>query len=411
LTFILLVLLAALAVRLVWVLTRPIDDASLDQLPDQREYLETARSLRAGDGLTFTDLRFGERVLAYRTPGYPFFIALFGANVRTVRIAQALLDTSTVLATYLLARRWLPRPACLFAALLVAFNPFLIYFTGLILTETLFTALLAWGLFLLTSPRTIQWLTGGILLALCILVRPGAIGLPILLGILAALATPHRRRWPLPVGTTMLLLMLIILAPWALRNHRIFGRWIWTSTNAGITSYDGFNPDATGASDQSFVQTMPQLRSMSETERNAYLSSAAKDFIREHPRQALQLAFTKIARTWSPRPLSDQFSRPIYVAAAMAYSIPFDLLIIAGLIYGPLPRAVKLVLTAPAIYLTVAAALSVGSLRYRIPAEVPISIVAASVLALVRPRRAPSDPTDVPVTPVSPASPSSPVSD
>jgi len=29
----------------------------------------------------------------------------------------------------------------------------------------------------------------------------------------------------------------------------VLGRWIWTSTNAGFTAYDGFNPDATGASE------------------------------------------------------------------------------------------------------------------------------------------------------------------
>jgi 4-amino-4-deoxy-L-arabinose transferase-like glycosyltransferase len=318
-----------------------------------------------------------------------------------VRIAQALLDASSILAVFLLARRWLPTTACLLAAFLVAFNPFLIYFCGLILTETLFTAMLAWGIFLLTSRRTVVWLLGGLVLALSILVRPGAIGLPLVLALFTPFAMnsrqdePYHRRWPLPVGTTMLLLTLLTLAPWASRNHRILGRWIWTSTNSGITSYDGFNPDATGASDQSFVKAMPQLRSMSETERNEYLSSAASDFIRQHPRQAVQLALTKIARTWSPRPLSEQYSRPAYVMAAMAYSIPFDLLVIAGLIYGPLPRAVKLVLTAPAIYLTVAAAASVGSLRYRVPAEVPISIVAASVLALkVRDETSPALPRE-----------------
>jgi hypothetical protein len=77
----------------------------------------------------------------------------------------------------------------------------------------------------------------------------------------------HRRWWALPVGTSMLILTVLVLAPWAMRNHRVVGRWIWTSTNAGITRYDGFNPDATGASDQSFVAAMPQLKSMTETER------------------------------------------------------------------------------------------------------------------------------------------------
>ena len=65
-----------------------------------------------------------------------------------VRLAQALLDTSTVLAIYLLARRFREERGALVAAAIVAVNPFLIYFSGLVLSETLFTAMLAWGLYL-----------------------------------------------------------------------------------------------------------------------------------------------------------------------------------------------------------------------------------------------------------------------
>ena len=36
-------------------------------------------------------------------------------------------------------------------------------------------------------------------------------------------------------GTSMLLLTILMLLPWAIRNHRVLGQWVWTSTNAGIT--------------------------------------------------------------------------------------------------------------------------------------------------------------------------------
>lgn len=382
-----LILLSALGVRVGWVLSRPIDDASIDQLPDQREYLEIAKGLRAGEGFGFVDQRFNDRVLAHRTPGYPFFIVACNADVRLVRLAQCLLDTSTALAAYLLARRWLSPAAGVLASALVAFNPFLIYFCGLILTETLFTALLAWGMVLLTSARTLPWLIGGVVLSASVLVRPGAIAMPVLLAVLAALTnrharTPYQRKWPIPVGATMLVITAMVLFPWALRNKRVLGQWVWTSTNAGITSYDGFNPNATGASDQSFVKTMPQLRVMNELARNEYLAERAKLFRHQYPRRSLELAGVKVARTWSPRPLSDQFSSPLYVWGALAFAVPFDLLFLIGLFRGKLPLTVKLFLTAPAIYLTLASAMSVGSLRYRIPAEVPMAVVAAGVVPL-----------------------------
>lgn len=381
-------LLLALILRLAWALTRPSDPAALAQLPDQVEYLAAARSLLQGEGLSFIDPRFGDRVFAYRTPGYPLLIAASGGNAQVVRVVQCLLDTSTVLAAYLLARRWLPGRPAVVAAAMVALNPFLIYFCGLLLTESLFTCMLGWGMFLLTSRRTVPWLVGGSTLALSVLVRPGAIALPVLLGVLAALLNPppaspyHHRKWPLPVGTTMLLLTLAALLPWAWRNHRVLNAWVWTSTNAGITSYDGFNPDATGASDQTFVQRMPQLKGMTEVERNDYLAARAAAYARENPRRALELAAVKVARTWSPRPLSAEFSRPLYVLAAMAYAIPlFVLALLAVFGSRTLRPSAKLFLLAPAVYLTAAAATSVGSLRYRLPAEVPMAVLAAAGLA------------------------------
>ncbi len=389
-------LLLALALRLGWALSRPVDAASIEQLPDQREYLEAARSLLRGDGLGFVDPRFEQRVQAFRTPGYPVFLATCGGSVRVARAAQAIIDTGTVLAAFLLARRWLHwTPSC-FAALLVALNPFLIYFCGLLLTETLFTAMLAWGLVLLALPGAIEssararaaWLGGVVLLALAVLVRPGAIGLPVTLAVLGALvnrgaASAYRLGplWPLPVGATAVLATVLVLLPWGYRNQRVVGQWVWTSTNAGFTAYDGFNPDADGSSDQRFVQEMPQLARMDEVERSEYLTARARDYIEAHPQRVTELALAKATRLWSTKPLSDDFARPLYVVVAQLYAVPLFVLVLAGLFSPNLSGSAKLFLLAPALYLTVVHAASVGSLRYRIPAEVPLAVVGAACVA------------------------------
>src|SRR5262249_54738043 len=159
----------AFLVRVGWVLHLPVDEQGLRVLPDQVEYLQLGRNLLEKQSLEFFDERFDQTVRAYRTPGYPLLVALCGANIRAIRLVQALIDTSTVLAAYVLARRWLSPTASVFAALIVAVNPFLVYFTGLILSETLFIAMLVWGMAMISN-----W-TGAILLALSILVRPSAI--------------------------------------------------------------------------------------------------------------------------------------------------------------------------------------------------------------------------------------------
>jgi hypothetical protein len=146
----------------------------------------------------------------------------------------------------------------------------------------------------------------------------------------------------------MLLLTILVLLPWAMRNHRVVDQWIFTSTNGGITRYDGFNPDATGASDQSFVAAMPQLKFMTETERNDYLAREADHFIRHRPGMSLKLMAAKVGRTWSLRPLSSGFARREYVLIALAYSVPFLTMFVLGWVTSPMPATAKLFLAAPA---------------------------------------------------------------
>jgi len=219
------------------------------------------------------------------------------------RVVQGVIDTSTVLAVYLLARLlstprrnlnirglspspgtpgegWgaskqapsltLPRRTeggnqreiewgALLAAGIVAVNPYLIYFSGLLLSETLFTAMLAWSFVLLLYGggasgvhERLAWWAGGLLLALSILVRPSALALPILMGFAVMLLSPRRAgayqrspgerssiRWRLPVGAAMMVLTLLVLVPWGARNFRVLGAWVWLDTNSGFTLYDG----------------------------------------------------------------------------------------------------------------------------------------------------------------------------
>jgi 4-amino-4-deoxy-L-arabinose transferase-like glycosyltransferase len=388
-------LFVALALRLTWGFIH--GDKIDPSLPDQQEYLELSQNLRNGYGLNFYDGRFYQSVYAYRMPGYPLFASI-GNSVHSVLFHQAIFDTSTVFATYLLARRWLNKGPSLLAAAAVAFNPFMIYFSALLLSETLYTTLLLWGCVLLVWQPNFLW--GGIVLALSVLVRPSAALLPVLLGIVSVFVnyTPGliegKKRWlRLPVGTTMLLLVILVLFPWAVRNKTKIGQWVWLTTNGGATRYDGFNPDATGASNQQFL-SQPQMRflqHMSEVERDEYLSQQANKWISEtwqrEPSRLFKLTFAKIARTWSPVPLSAEYgSRLLYKLAAAAYSIPILILSVVGLWAAFLPRSARLFLLSPIVYFTMIHAVSVGSLRYRVPLEPLLAILAAAGLMTISDR-------------------------
>src|SRR5688572_21846477 len=112
----------ALGLRLALGLFLPADQAFVEQLPDQVEYLQIAQSVLAGDGFVIVDERYPtpQTLLAQRMPGYPMLLAACWGAVPIVRIVQAAIDASAVLAAYLLARLWLAAGPSLLASALVA---------------------------------------------------------------------------------------------------------------------------------------------------------------------------------------------------------------------------------------------------------------------------------------------------
>lgn len=385
---ILIVLISLASVGRAWLgLMRPGDVKSLAELPDQLEYLEAGRNLLAGRGLVFHDPRFDQRIYASRMPGYPMFIAALGGHVRGIRLAQAALDASTALAAYLLARRWLSERRSLIAAALVAFNPLLVHFSTLILSETLYVAMLTWAIYCIVHRR---WMVVGLALcALSIHVRPSGLIMPV---VLAAAAVPiHLGGWQWRVGAKYVgiaaVASVLVLLPWAWRNDQMLGEWVFLTTNGGITLYDGVHPQASGASDQSFVQQMPHLSALGEVERDRLFHHLAHEQIRGDLWRIAGLALIKTGRTWSPIPLSAQFGSDWrYVAVGLVFAGPFLLAAAAGLFRSVLSGRVRLLLIAPAIGITLVHAMTVGSMRYRLPAEPMLAVLAASACLVSRGR-------------------------
>lgn len=410
-----LLIVISLAIRLPWGMLQPTDPQILqEQLPDQWEYLTLGYNLLHEGRLAFVDPRFNDEVHAFRMPGYPAFVAALGASPRAVRFGQSLLDAAAGIGVYLLARRLVrrrqdenqpPRYFPLMAGMLVALNPWLIYFGGLILSETLFTVLLVWGMALpiVGRGRWWAWVSGIGLLALSVHVRPSVILLVPVMAMGAAwvnsrLGNPYQshqpclRRQLAAAALVSTATVVLALLPWAIRNavHPQVNAWVWTTTNAGFTSYDGLHRRATGASDQSFVAQFPVLQTMTEVERSSYLGMLARRSALADPGRIARLAAVKAARTWSPIPLSDQFSQLKYILPGLAFTVPFFGLVIVGLAGSRLSRPAKLYLLLPAVYLTLIHAVSVGSARYRVPAEAPMAVIAAAGAWAIVPRRSTS---------------------
>lgn len=393
------ILAIALLLRIALGIFQPATPQAIDRLPDQREYLSLAQNLLHGGGLYFVDPRFHQPIYAYRMPGYPAFLAACGASVVYARLAQCIIDVSTVLAVFLITRSLLlgravpsePK-ACtrveataLIATAFVAFNPFYIYFSNLLLSEMLFAALLTWGIYFLTRPLWTPFIFGiPFLIAAAYVKTTGLLMFPaVVFAYFLNFSPPPAypladlRRAFRDTVTACLLFLFSFMFPWAWRNHHILGHWAWTTTNSGATLYDGFHPGATGASDQRFITLLPGLMSMNEVQRSDFLAGSAADWAKANWTSLPALSAVKILRGWSPVPLSADFGKPVYRLISAAYTVPFDLLCLVGLFSPRLKRRAKLLLVMPALVVTLGQVLSVGSMRYTMPAEATLAIVAA----------------------------------
>lgn len=382
--------LGAALVRIVWGLTRPGDDAALALLPDQLEYLQVARSILTGEGFAFVDERFGQAVFAFRLPGYPLLMALCGAEPWVIRVVQALLDGSTVIATALITQRLVGGKSPYVAAVLVALDPFAVYFSALLLSETLFMAMITWGVALVVLRRDrndadAAWWGGVLLLALAALVKP--LALPILLVVVPASVILRRGSNTDTLVRTVLALVVLgaVMSLWLVRNHNVVGRAVY-STNSGFTLYDGLNEGATGASDQTFVKNMVLLREQTEVDRSRRLTELAAEWALKHPLEVVTLAGVKVARTWSPMPLGEAYrGNPIILIAAIAWSMTVFALAVLGLVRGRWARGALLLLVGPLLALTLVHAITIGSLRYRAPLHPLLVVLACGGLASIAP--------------------------
>ena len=288
-------LLTALAVvvRLAWVLlvpTRPVGDFAM--------YLESARYLVEHGRL---DPEF------IYMPGYVWMAAgvyALGGGLLAVKMIGVAAGGLATAAVYGMARAVFGRPSAIAAGLLCALWPAGIAVSSVTGTDMPAAALLALAVWVLVAlaprrplgaPAAFGFVTG-----LSVYIR--AIALP-----LAALAALHFRargaRWlhVLTRTTAAVLVALLLLLPWGIRNHRRYGEFFLTDSHGGHTALVGANPDSEGTYSRSLNRLFTEGTGYSlfkpphrESDRVAY--ALAMHWTRVSPGYALGLLIAKADR-------------------------------------------------------------------------------------------------------------------
>jgi 4-amino-4-deoxy-L-arabinose transferase-like glycosyltransferase len=353
---------------------------------DANGYWELGRKIAAGEEYAiYTPPR---QVL--RTPGFPLLLAvcikLFGNNLFAASLVMACVGTGCCWLTAMLARRVTDDETALHAMLIVAVSPLQIGSNVQILSETWFS----FGL-LLTLIATAPVLAGvgnrlqslrsafvsGLLTGFTVLVRPGWILWPWLSSLLVLVfgrQSPLRRLWlcALVFGGCYLALL-----PWGWRNHNVTGHWVFTSLWSGASLYDGLHLGATGESDMTFVDQETVYTTMSEYDANEHYKQRAFEFVAANPWRTLELAVVKAVRYLSPTLNAAGFSGGPFSLFCLVWYAVFWGLVILGAINLRNKRAILCLLLAPFLQFLVVHMVFVGSIRYRLPVEFPLSVIAA----------------------------------
>lgn len=370
---------------------------------DAEGYWRLAGCLATGEPYAIHDPP--RRVL--RMPGFPAVLAvsriLFGDRVLPARCLLSGIGTVGVLLVHQLGVVLFDARTARLAGWAAALSPTFVGFGALVLSETTFAVLLTGAVLagvhlarrVADAQRAAHGEAGpwgraagtGLLIALATLVRP--VGLP--LAACAALGTWWRAGWTrrgFVAGLVLCATTFACLLPWGLRNRAVTGEFVLTTLWLGPTLADGLRDGATGASDMRFFDDeAPQRVGLTEAEVDRLYRDRAWEFVREHPGRTLELAVSKQARFWKPWPTSDEadgIALRIACGAMSAWLLFGAVLGIRRAIAGGPERRSLWPTLGPILYLAAFHLVFVGSLRYRVPGEYPLCVLAAAGWCAVR---------------------------
>ena len=289
------ILLAALAIRVAWVLATP--DYQL--VHDALDYDNHAASIAAGDGFATS---YG-RPTAFRPPAYPIFLAgvyvFTGPDLVAARIANAFVGTGIVALIGVLAfQLWGRRESLVAMALGAVYVP-LILVGQSVMSEPLFALCMLASI----AAALKRWaLLAGVLMGLAILGRPNAI-------ILLAPVAIAVWRGPRP-AVVLVVAAALTVVPWTIRNAIVLDHFVPVSTQLGSALAGTYNSNAREDKENpaswrslkrvdDYQPIFSRVRETNEAVLESQLRDAALEFVKAHPAYVLKVAF------WTSRRMLD----------------------------------------------------------------------------------------------------------
>lgn len=276
-----------------------------------------------------------ERPTTFFVPGYPLFQALIfmitsPGNLLAVVGAQLALGVVTVFLGMRLASRFLTGRWYAAAGLVMALDPFEMYYQAIPATQALFSLLfvaaLLFSIRFLEKPVISRGITAGLVWAATFLVRPAAFPMLMWLVVVYLFHGGFSARKLVLSGVT-LFVFFAALTPWMVRNRNTMGRYQLLPLQGGVQMWefngriftDHFDNEQEGARlmygsvrelwmdrlNKPELAEFPDVAGMGEFERDSILGARQREFLAANPVLFLHLCSCRFAEFFKPFPLNE----------------------------------------------------------------------------------------------------------
>ncbi len=333
---------------------------------DPDSYLGIARNLSLGNGYSTPGT---DTPTTFRPPLYPVLITAISSE--ELAWGRGLLNLLAAAGSLVLIWKsaehlGLSRSGRILAALIYGLDPLLLRYSSLSMTETIasfMSALLLWRLTVPAGATDVRlahssiWRDAfmtGIIFGLCVLTRPtywvfaalysAYLGWQFLRFRSVEASTFLRRSFAVVVGVAL------VVSPWLVRNLIVLDAPILMTTHGGYTIllgnneafyeevvnqpfgtvWDGSNGPGQAVWANNINLKMDQIGLKAEVDRDRWMSSLAKETIRNHPELFLKACLLRFARFWNvvpSGPAAEHVHGSVLYAVGIYYTVIWFLLV------------------------------------------------------------------------------------